>query len=151
MIRLIAMLVLLATPLAAQVIVDNGAAGYSEPSGTWTGGTSATGKYGADYRFASTVGSAGPATATAEWRPNLSAGDYEVATWYPSGSNRANDAPAAVAHSSPAATTWGSFSETAASESRRVSATWVPWPRALSLRARGEGLFIFTQTEGGFP
>lgn len=98
MIRLFALLMLLAGPLAAQVIVDNGAAGYSEPSGTWTGGTSATGKYGADYRFASTVGSAGPATATAEWRPNLSAGDYEVATWYPSGSNRANDAPFRVTH-----------------------------------------------------
>ncbi|MBX3460230.1 MAG: family 10 glycosylhydrolase [Planctomycetes bacterium] len=97
MIRLILLLALAALPLAAQII-DNGGAGYSEPSGSWTTGTSATDKYGADYRFASTVGTAGPATAAAEWRPTLAAGQYTVSVWYPQGTNRANDAPFRVYH-----------------------------------------------------
>lgn len=102
---LLGCLLALAWPLSAQVIVDNGGAGYSEPSGAWTTGTSAPDKYGADYRFASTVGTAGPASAVAEFRPTLgAAGQYVVAAWYPQGTNRANNAPYTVVHATGSTT-----------------------------------------------
>lgn len=79
-------------------IVDNVDPGFSVISGSWSTGTSAAGKYGADYRFAGNT-SGGTPTAVAEWRPNLPAGgDYEVAVWYPQGTNRADNAPFAVTH-----------------------------------------------------
>jgi len=79
-------------------VIDNTDPGFSTPSGTWTTGTSAAGKYGADYRFAGTT-SGGTATAVAEWRPNLPAGgDYEVAVYYPAGTNRSDNAPFTVTH-----------------------------------------------------
>jgi hypothetical protein len=65
-----------------QLILDNGAASYT---GTWTTSSSASGKYGADYRWAST----GTAPARALWTPNIpSAGSYQVSMWWPAGSNR---------------------------------------------------------------
>ncbi|MCC7508079.1 MAG: N-acetylmuramoyl-L-alanine amidase [Planctomycetes bacterium] len=77
-------------------IVDNVDPGFSVLSGSWSSGTSATGKYGADYRFAGTAASA---TAGCEWRPNLpEGGDYAVEVWYPQGTNRAPDAPFTVHH-----------------------------------------------------
>lgn len=58
--------------------------------GSWTRGTSASGKYGSDYRWAST----GVASATAYWQPTIPQGRrYAIQIWYPSGSNRA---PAAL-------------------------------------------------------
>jgi N-acetyl-anhydromuramyl-L-alanine amidase AmpD len=79
-------------------IIDNVDPGFSVLSGSWTAGTSAAGKYGADYRFAST----GPSmTAEAEWRPTLPfGGTWAVDVWYPAGSNRAPDAPFTVYHAS---------------------------------------------------
>lgn len=77
-------------------IVDNVDPGFSVLSGNWTAGTSATGKYGADYRFAATAPSM---TAEAEWRPTLPVGgDYAVDVWYPQGTNRAPDAPFTISH-----------------------------------------------------
>ena len=70
---------------SAEVIVDNPSATFS---GTWSSGTSATDKYGSDYRYA-TSGSGGTAT----FNGNLNAGSYEVYCWYPQGTNRANNAP----------------------------------------------------------
>lgn len=58
--------------------------------GSWNLGTSAGGKFGADYRWAST----GTAAATAYWEPQLPrTGRYAIQIWYPSGTNRA---PAAL-------------------------------------------------------
>ena len=83
---------------AQSIIIDNGAPEYSE-AGTWTLGSSAAGRYGADYRFILTTGdSAAPPAATATWRPNLpTAGYYYVFTQYPQGSNRSPDAPFTIA------------------------------------------------------
>jgi hypothetical protein len=65
-----------------QIILDNGAATYT---GTWTTSNSAAGRYGPDYRWAST----GTAQARAMWTPNIpSAGTYQVSMWWPAGSNR---------------------------------------------------------------
>jgi len=65
-----------------EIILDNGAAVYS---GGWTTSSSAAGRYGPDYRWAST----GTAAARALWTPNIpSAGSYQVSMWWPAGSNR---------------------------------------------------------------
>ncbi|CAG0992505.1 partial N-acetylmuramoyl-L-alanine amidase A, partial [Gammaproteobacteria bacterium] len=78
------------------IIIDNVDAGYSVNSGSWSSGTSAAGKYGADYRF---MGTAASATGESEWRPNIqTTGTYEVAVYYPQGTNRAPDAPFTVDH-----------------------------------------------------
>lgn len=78
------------------VIIDNVDPGYSVNSGSWSTGTSASGKYGADYRF---VGTAASVTAESEWRPNIqTTGNYEVAIYYPQGTNRAPDAQFSVIH-----------------------------------------------------
>lgn len=77
-------------------VIDNVDPGFSVLSGSWSTGSSAAGKYGADYRFAGTGASV---TAACEWRPNLPvAGDYEVEVYYPEGANRADDAPFTVHH-----------------------------------------------------
>lgn len=79
-------------------VIDNTDPGFAALSGTWSTGTSAAGKYGADYRFAGTT-SGGSATAVAEWRPNLPAGgDYEVSVYYPAGTNRSDNAAFSVTH-----------------------------------------------------
>ena len=77
-------------------IVDNTDPGFSTLSGSWSTGTTATGHYGTDYRFASSSASV---TAECEWRPNLPEGGvYEVLLYYPQGSNRADNAPFTVYH-----------------------------------------------------
>lgn len=102
---LIALALLCAAALPAQaVIIDNDTTGFAVLTGTWSIGTTAAGRYGADYRFASTVGPTAAPTATCEWRPTLAAGQYEVSVWYPAGSNRAVDAPFTVHHASGATT-----------------------------------------------
>jgi len=84
--------VVVTTPAYAEVIIDNPDATFT---GSWSTGTY-SGKYGADYRWAST---AVTDTATATFRPNLVvAGDYEVYVWYVSGTNRATNAPYTVAY-----------------------------------------------------
>lgn len=78
------------------VIIDNVDPGFSTNSGSWSTGASASGKYGADYRF---VGTAASFSAESEWRPNIqTTGNYEVAIYYPQGTNRAPDAPFSVIH-----------------------------------------------------
>jgi len=62
------------------LIIDNPAATFS---GNWSSGTSASGKYGANYRTTST--SANGTTATATFVPNINtAGRYDLYVWYPS-------------------------------------------------------------------
>jgi hypothetical protein len=78
------------------IIIDNVDAGYSVNSGSWSSGNSATGKYGADYRY---MGTAASASGESEWRPNIqTTGTYEVSVYYPQGTNRAPDAPFAIEH-----------------------------------------------------
>ncbi|MBE7490733.1 MAG: family 10 glycosylhydrolase [Planctomycetes bacterium] len=99
------LLLLLAAGLRAQaVILDNDTTGFAVLTGSWSLGTTAAGRYGADYRFASTVGPAAAPTATCEWRPNLAAGQYQVSIWYPQGTNRAVDSPFTIHHASGATT-----------------------------------------------
>jgi hypothetical protein len=64
-------------------------------SGTWTLGTTATGRYQADYSFSTSTGSsAATPTAMATYVPNLpNSGYYNVYIWYPQGVNRATNAP----------------------------------------------------------
>jgi len=67
----------------AEVIVDNSSAGFSVLSGTWSTRTTASDKYGADYRRAST---ATTPSGSVQWQPTIpTAGDYQVFVWYPSG------------------------------------------------------------------
>ena len=78
------------------VIIDNLDAGFSINSGSWSTGSTAAGRYGADYRFAT---SSAAASAQCQWLPNIqTTGTYEVALWYPQGTNRAPDAAFTVHH-----------------------------------------------------
>lgn len=83
-------------PAAAQdLIIDNVDPGFSVVQGTWSTGTSATNKYGADYRFiTSAVGSGGPPSARVEWRPTITTpGSYEVSVWYNHAATAPNNRP----------------------------------------------------------
>ena len=83
LISIAAILCVIAQPIPAtasqEVIVDNPSATFV---GSWTTATSATDKYGADYRYCnqSTSGSN-----TATYTPNIptTASDWQVYTWYP--------------------------------------------------------------------
>ncbi|MDB6029611.1 MAG: N-acetylmuramoyl-L-alanine amidase [Verrucomicrobiales bacterium] len=76
----------------ATILVDNTSAGFTA-STAWATGSSATDKYGADYRFHSTTASSDQAV----WTATLpSAGNYAVYVWYPEGSNRSTSAPYTV-------------------------------------------------------
>ena len=71
----------------ADIIIDNPAA---TPTGTWTVNSSATDKFGSDYR----VKSQGNGTSFFTYTPNiLTPGDYAVYEWHPEGSNRTLGAP----------------------------------------------------------
>ncbi len=79
------------------VVVDNVDPGFSILSGNWSLGTTASGRYGADYYFHITTGFGEQTIGEVEWRPTLPVGGvYEVAVYYPQGSNRAADAPFTV-------------------------------------------------------
>jgi len=79
------------TPIPNDVTMDNTAASFS---GTWSTGTSATDKFGADYRYCNSG-----ASATATYAMNLpAAGQWTIQVWYPAGSNRASSAPHVVTH-----------------------------------------------------
>lgn len=77
------------------LVLDNPQATYT---GSWTVSSSAEGRYGTNYHYASTTDD--PATATAIYRPLIGeAGSYDVYIWYPAGSNRATNAPWVVSYS----------------------------------------------------
>ncbi len=79
-------------PGGPEIIIDNGDATVV---GSWSTGTSATDKYGADYRFKS----AGTGSAYLQYTPNIStAGDYQIYCWYPQGANRPTDAPYTITY-----------------------------------------------------
>ncbi len=82
------------TPIANDIIIDNPAATIV---GSWTTASSATDKFGSDYRYT------GPGSGSAylQYAPNLTtAGSYEVYEWHSAGSNRTTDAPYVVTSTS---------------------------------------------------
>jgi beta-lactamase superfamily II metal-dependent hydrolase len=82
------------------VILDNSNAGFTA-STTWTTGTSATDKYGTNYRFRNTAAVSDPAT----WAANLgNTGSYTVSAWWSQGVNRSTTAPYIVYHSTGSTT-----------------------------------------------
>jgi len=74
---------------AATYIIDNSSAGFTA-SANWSTGTSATDKYGADYRYRNTAA----LSDAAQWTASVaSAGNYDVSAWWTAGGNRAAAAP----------------------------------------------------------
>lgn len=72
------------------IIIDNKAASVT---GSWSTGTSAADKYGADYRYKSQ----GTGSAFLTFTPYISpAGNYRVYEWHSAGPNRATDLPHVV-------------------------------------------------------
>ncbi len=65
------------------------------PTGTWATGTSATNKYGTDYRYHSTAAISEPFTWTASLNTTAT---WNVHVWYPEGGNRSTTAPYIVYH-----------------------------------------------------
>ena len=77
----------LASGQVSDIIIDN--TGAAVVSGSWSTGTSATDKYGADYRYKSGGGGA----AYLKYVPNIvTAGNYQVYEWHPQGANRTTGA-----------------------------------------------------------
>ncbi|MDB6029348.1 MAG: hypothetical protein JWM68_5571 [Verrucomicrobiales bacterium] len=76
----------------ADITVDNPAATVV---GTWSTGSSATDKFGADYRFKS----GGTGAAYLQYTPNIATpGDYNVYSWYAAGGNRTVAAPYTISY-----------------------------------------------------
>lgn len=70
-------------------IVDNANGGFAA-SANWSTGTSATDKYGTNYRFRSTANGVSDA---ATFNASLTAGKYNVYAWWCAGTNRSNAVP----------------------------------------------------------
>jgi len=84
-----------ATTWESQVIVDNSDAGFSA-SANWSTGTSASDKYGANYRWRPTAATSDQAV----WSFNLvGQGSFAVYAWWTAGTNRASQAPYVVYYS----------------------------------------------------
>jgi N-acetylmuramoyl-L-alanine amidase len=87
-------------PPGTTIIVDNANAGFSA-SANWTTGTSATDKYGADYRWRSAAAVSDVATFSTSLP---SGGNWTVYVWYPEGSNRSTETPFIISTSAGAHT-----------------------------------------------
>lgn len=73
----------------ADIIIDNTATGFTASS-NWTTGTSATDKYGSNYRYRSTAA----ISDLAQWTVSVpQARNYDVSAWWTAGSNRSAAAP----------------------------------------------------------
>ncbi len=82
----------LAAGSVADIVIDNPAAAVV---GTWSAGTSATDKFGTDYRFKGQ----GTGAAYLQYTPNiLTAGDYNVYEWHTQGANRDAGTPHVIAY-----------------------------------------------------
>jgi len=86
-------------PGAADIIVDNTSGSFSVV-GSWVTGTSATDKYGTNYRYRSTAAVSEPA----QWKPALTSRNYAVYAWWPAGANRSTTAPYIVRHNGTSTT-----------------------------------------------
>lgn len=108
---------------AGEIILDNASATLI---GSWTTATSSTDKFGADYLFASTLSSA-----SATFTPDLETpGRYDVAVWYPQGSNRSSNAPFTITYSGGA--TSGVVNQTINGGGWRTVATNLPFARGIA-------------------
>lgn len=88
----------LAPGSVADIVIDNPAATVV---GTWSTGSTATDKFGADYRYKSQ----GTGAAYLQFTPNiLSAGDYQVYEWHSQGSNRDAATPHVINYNGGTAT-----------------------------------------------
>lgn len=83
----------LLTKPAEPVVIDNVDPGFSI-TGSWSTGTTAGGRYGADYRYCSTSPT-GTNTANWTWQAPA-AGDYAISLWWSQGSNRSTEAKYSV-------------------------------------------------------
>lgn len=82
----------LAAGAVADIIIDNPAASVV---GTWSTGTTATDKFGADYRFKGQ----GTGGSYLQYTPNiLTAGDYDVYEWHTQGANRDAATPYVISY-----------------------------------------------------
>lgn len=82
--------------------VDNVNSGFSV-TGTWSTGTTATDKFGSNYRFHNTQEISEPAT----WSGGLvGSGNYSVQAWWSQGANRSSTAPYIVYHSAGSTTVY---------------------------------------------
>lgn len=71
------------------IVVDNSNANFSASS-NWSTGSSASDKYGSNYRFRSTAA----VSDSAKWTANIpTAGTYTISAWWSQGSNRSATAP----------------------------------------------------------
>ena len=70
------------------VIVDNTSSGFSVV-GSWATSTSASDKYGSNYRYHSTAAVSEPAS----WTANLASGSWKISAWWSAGTNRSPAAP----------------------------------------------------------
>ena len=78
----------------AEIIVDNTSAGFTA-SANWYTGTSASDKYGTNYRYRSTAAVSDAAT----WSYTVpQTRQYEIYAWWSVGGNRSKTAPYVVAH-----------------------------------------------------
>jgi len=76
-------------PVGTNTIVDNSNAGFTA-SASWSTGSSAADKYGADYRFRTTAA----VSDAAQWTANLgTGGSYDISAWWTAGTNRSTTAP----------------------------------------------------------
>ncbi len=81
-------------PSYGEIIIDNVDPGFRIDSGTWSTGTMATDRYGADYRWVALVPSTDPPTAVARWTPRIPvSGNWQVYAWWPQGTNRPTNSP----------------------------------------------------------
>jgi GH25 family lysozyme M1 (1,4-beta-N-acetylmuramidase) len=88
----------LAPGSVADIIIDNPAATVV---GTWSTGSTATDRFGTDYRFKSQ----GTGAAYLQFTPNiLTAGDYQVYEWHSQGSNRDAATPHIISYNGGTAT-----------------------------------------------
>ncbi len=85
---------------SASTIVDNNSAGFTA-SASWITGSSATDKYGADYRYRSTEALSDNATWTVSLATTKS---YTVSAWWAEGANRSATSPYIVYHAAGSTT-----------------------------------------------
>jgi hypothetical protein len=82
----------LASGQVSDIVIDNPAATIV---GTWSTGTTATDRFGTDYRYKGQ----GTGSAYVQFTPNiLTAGDYDIYEWHSQGSNRDSATPHVIAY-----------------------------------------------------
>ena len=126
-------------PSPSDIIMDN-----TDPNvtfiGAWSTGTMSSGKYGPDYRFAST---AAGGTSVATYRPNITVpGIYTISALYTAGSNRATNAPYTIQ-------TDGSLFQTTLNQ-QLYNGIWVPLLYASAHLSPGGSNYVLLSNDTGY-